>query len=461
MIKSTATELLPHVQVWTNCLITLQELLPQSSYNTWMTPIVPVGLDGKTLILQVPSMFFRDHIEENFLSQLGTALFKELGEDADLAYSVIVDQSIKGVNLKSQKNQKPAFNPFENRSQFGDYGGNLNLDYNFETFVQADCNKLAYAAGVKISEKPGTAGFNPLMVYGGVGLGKTHLVQAIGNQIRANYPEKRVVYVTTEQFISQFVEALRDDLAGQFMNFYMNIDVLIIDDIQFLTGKTQTQEQFFNIFNRLHQNNKQIIMTSDCAPKDLKGMHERLTTRFKWGLTADLQAPGFETRLAILKKKIEADGYEIEPEILEYLASTVDTNVRELIGVLISIMARNVMMERIDLDMVKQVIANVVMDVDEEINIGSITRMVSEYYMIPEEALKATSRKRDIVIPRQVAMYLSREFTHSSLKMIGDFFGGKDHTTVMHAVNNIKNQLANDVDLKQAIATLQKRLENR
>jgi chromosomal replication initiator protein len=468
-INEKASNLSPEA-VWQNCLGTLRELISEKNFNTWITPIQPLSIVGSTITIQVPSQYFYEQLEAFFLEPLGEALRKELGEDADMIYSVLVDkgnQQVKPItiNIPSQKGAKPNYgaslNPFHNvQSEFTNHDGNLNTDYTFETLVEADCNRLAVAAGIRISNMPGTNGFNPLMVYGGVGLGKTHLVQAIGNKIRELHPQKRVVYVTTEQFYSQFLDALKSDVIQQFVNFYMSVDALIVDDIQFLTGKSQTQELFFNVFNRLHQKNKQIILTSDCAPRDLKGMHERLTTRFKWGLTADLQLPGFETRLAILNRKLEADGYVIDPNIVEYLAMTIDTNVRELIGVLISVMARGAMSASIDMEMVKQVISNVVVDVDEELNIETITRIVSEYYKVPEDALKATTRKRDIVIPRQVAMYLAKDLTQSSLKLIGDFFGGKDHTTVMHAIKTVQEQLKLNEDLATAIAALQKRLQS-
>lgn len=449
-------------------------------FSKLFAPTEGVELNGVKLKIRVPSMYFTELIEDNFLPQVAEALHKELGPDADLEYEVMVDRgdqntgplgySLPANGIAPNSNPKPApksnakagLDPFSTqRMSIVGHDGNLSDQYTFDNFVEADCNKFAVAAGIRISTAPGTSGFNPLLIYGGVGLGKTHLVQAIGNRIKQLHPEKVVIYVTLEQFFHQFLDAIKNENVNALSNFYMGVDVLIVDDIQFLAGKDKTQEMFFNIFNRLHQYQKQIILTSDCPPKELKGMMERLLTRFKWGVTADLQAPGFETRLAILSKKLEKDGVAIPYEVLEYLASSIDTNIRELTGVLISLIARGTLSSNeIDLALAKQVIKSFVSEMpDVELNIETITKLVSEYYRIPEEVLKANSRKRDIVIPRQVAMYLTKELTRSSLQIIGNFFGGKDHTTVMHAIKQVQRQLAEDDDMRQAIDTLQRRLQ--
>jgi len=460
-----------HETVWDNCLLTLRTILSEKEFKTWITPIRPLDIEGSTITIEVPSQFFYEQLEANYLYPIGQALRKELGDDADMVYSVLVDkgnQNISPISITypSAKVGKPNFgqtiDPFRhhNVTNSNTHDGNLNEDYTFETFVVADCNKLAVSSGYRISEKPGHNKSNPFMVYGGVGFGKTHLIQAIGNRIKQLHPQKRVVYVTTEQFYSQFVDALKSDVMNQFSNFYMSVDTLILDDVQFLAGKNQTQDLFFNVFNRLHQLNKQIILTSDCAPKDLKGMHDRLTTRLKWGLTVDIELPQYETRVAILQKRIQADGFYIEPELIEYMARVIDTNVRELVGALFTVMARGTMSPVIDMELVKQVISSVVNQIHQELNIGTITKIVSEYYRVPEDALKTTTRKRDIVLPRQVAMYLAKELTPISLKLIGDFFGGKDHTTVMHAIKTIQQQVELNPELARSVADLMKRLQS-
>ena len=300
------------------------------------------------------------------------------------------------------------------------------------------------------------------MVYGGVGLGKTHLVQAIGNEIKNGPEDKFVLYVSSEKFVNQFMDGIKDGNIKSFTNFYMQVDVLIIDDIQFLAGKGRTQEMFFHIFNHLHQNKKQIIMTSDCAPKDLMGLEERLLSRFKWGLTADLQMPDFETRIAIIRKKMQSEGITIPNNVIEYLAYTVDTNVRELEGVMISLIAHaSLNRVEISLDLAKTIMKNIVKDIETEVSIEYIQKSCSEYYGIKVEELKAKTRKKEIVIARQVAMYFSKEFTNHSLKSIGYHFGGRDHSTVIHAVQSVNDLMETDTNFRNAIQEQKKQFKIR
>jgi len=298
------------------------------------------------------------------------------------------------------------------------------------------------------------------MLYGGVGLGKTHLVQAIGNEIKTNLADRFVLYVSSEKFTNQFIEALRNNKIQDFQNFYMQVDILIIDDVQFLAGKERTQEIFFHIFNHLHQAGKQIIMTSDCPPRDLKGLQERLLSRFKWGLTADLQQPDYETRVAIIQRKMQADGINIPENVIEYLAYSVDTNVRELEGVLISLIAHaSLSREELDLELAKQILKNIVHDIDTEVSIDYIQKTVSEYFKVDVDALKDKTRKKEIVIARQVAMYFSKEYTDHSLKAIGYHFGGRDHSTVIHAVQSVNDMMDTNNHFKSQIEALKKKLK--
>ena len=354
-----------HELIWKNCLEYIKERIPNQSFNTWFKPIKPLRSEGNILTIQVPSQFFYEWLEENYVHTLKDAIAKEMGANARLEYSVVMEDSkIENGNATSLKTSK-----VEDRNSVSSSTINpgfieelknancLNPTYSFESFIEGDCNRLGRSAGYAVAQKPGVTSFNPLMIYGGVGLGKTHLVQAIGNHIKANDPSKKIIYVASEKFTNQFIDSLRNNNVQSFISYFREVDILILDDVQFLRDKEKTQEIFFHIFNHLHQAGKQIIMTSDCAPRDLKGLQERLVSRFKWGLTADLQQPAFETRMAIIQQKIEEDGINIPPEVIEYIAYTVDTNIRELEGVVVSLIAHaSLMRVAIDLELAKKVL---------------------------------------------------------------------------------------------------------
>jgi len=461
--------------VWSNCLNYIGDNISEQSLKTWFAPIVPIKLDNNVLTIQVPSQFFYEWLEENYVGLLRQAIDRELGMEAKLEYSVIVDKgndqnqpfTIKLPTAKSGSPKRPngqpqnLNNPFDLRS-LGQIQrkSHLNPQYTFDTFIEGDCNRLARAAGFAIASKPGVTSFNPLMVYGGVGLGKTHLVQAIGNEIKGNLSDKFVLYVSSEYFTNQFIEAVKNNRIQDFTNFYLQIDILIIDDVQFLSGKEKTQEIFFHIFNHLHQSGRQIIMTSDRPPRDLKGLEERLLSRFKWGLTADLQLPDLETRIAIIQKKMQADGIDIPGNVIEYLAYSVDTNIRELEGVIISVMAHASLTKRdIDLELAKQILKDIVQDIDSEVGIDFIQKTVSEYFDVVLEDLKAKTRKKEIVIARQTAMYFSKEYTNHSLKSIGYHFGGRDHSTVIHSVQLIEREIKKNKRTKELISDLVRKIE--
>lgn len=464
--------------VWNNCLQFIQENIGQQSFNTWFAPIRPLKLEQKILTIQVPSQFFYEWLEEHYVHLLRKAIDQELGVDGRLEYSVIVDKgnesnqpyTIKLTGTKFNNNNNKHFNqqddyvsPFQLKSVDLLYqDSQLSPKNLFETFVEGDCNRLARSAGFAVSKKPGVTSFNPLMVYGGVGLGKTHLVQAIGNEIKREIQEKFVLYVSSEKFTNQFIDALKNNKVQEFSNFYLQVDVLIIDDVQFLAGKEKTQEIFFHIFNHLHQSGKQIVMTSDCPPRDLKGLQERLLSRFKWGLTADLQQPDFETRIAIIQKKIQDDGIFIPDDVVEYLAYSIDTNVRELEGVLISLIAHaSLVRQDINLELAKQTLKNIVHDIDAEVGIDYIQKTISEYFKITVEEIKGKTRKKEIVIPRQVSMYFSKIYTNHSLKVIGYHFGGRDHSTVIHAMHAVEDMIETDQNFKNSIEEIKKKLKMR
>jgi len=463
--------------VWNNCLYVIKDNIGEQSYKTWFDPIVPLMLKDNILTIQVPSQFFYEWLEEHYVSLLKRVIYQELGSEGRLEYSIIVDRGDhfnkpQTVNIPTKKvpqaisnsyQPENSFlkNPFDSKSIDRNFlNSQLNPSYNFDNYIEGDCNRLARSAGFAVANKPGTTSFNPLMVYGGVGLGKTHLVQAIGNHIKSNNPEKFVLYVSSEKFVNQFIESLKTNSVQDFANFYLLVDILIIDDVQFLSGKEKTQEMFFHIFNHLHQSGKQIVMTSDLPPRSLKGLEERLLSRFKWGLTADLQSPDFETRMAIIQKKMQSDGLDIPDNVVEYLAYSVDTNMRELEGVLTSLMAQSLLNRKeIDLELAKGALKHIIEDVETEVNLDFIQKTVAEYFEVTIESLKAKTRKKEIVTARQVAMYFAKEFTSHSLKSIGYHFGGRDHSTVIHSVQTVSDLIDTDKKFKASIQELQKKFK--
>lgn len=454
-----------HEIVWSNCLRIVRDNVGEQSFQTWFAPIRPLRLVDKTLTIQVPSQFFYEWLEEHYVYLLRKAIDTEIGRDGQLEYSVIVDNGNRqnhpvAINLPTGNNNKPAVSKEQNKKNakgnIKNYDGpfsfpnldylqidsQLNSKYSFETYIEGDCNRLARSAGYAIASNPGSTSFNPLMIYGGVGLGKTHLVQAIGNEIKKKLENKFVLYVSSEKFTSQFIEALKNNDVQKFTNLYLQVEVLIIDDIQFLAGKEKTQEIFFHIFNHLHQSGKQIIMTSDCPPRDLHGLTERLISRFKWGLTADIQIPDYETRVAIIHRKMQNDGMYIPDDVVEYVSYNVNTNVRELEGILVSLVAHASLNRKdIDLELTKQVLKHIVEDTEAEIGMDVIIKSVAKHFGISIDDLKSKSRKKEVVTARQVAMYLAKEHTQYSLKAIGYHFGGRDHATVIHAIKSIQDAL--------------------
>ncbi|AIZ64530.1 chromosomal replication initiation protein [Hymenobacter sp. DG25B] len=488
--------------VWANCLRIIRSSIGEQSFRTWFEPIVPIELQGNVLIIQVPSQFFYEWLEEHYVEELKRGIYQELGPEGRLEYSIVVDQGNSqnkprtvniptarkaaaptqaaspagslavGAMTASARNvaaaaaapaQQQLRNPFEAAKGIDrNYlHSQLNNTYSFENYIEGDCNRLARSAGLAVANKPGTTSFNPLMIYGGVGLGKTHLVQAIGNHIKASNSDKFVLYVSAEKFTNQFIESLRSNAVQDFANFYLLVDILILDDVQFLSGKDKTQEMFFHIFNHLHQAGRQIVMTSDRPPRDLVGLEDRLLSRFKWGLTADLQSPDFETRMAIIQNKMEQDGIDIPPQVVEYLAYSVDTNVRELEGVLISLIAQSSLNRReIDLEMAKQALRHIIEDVEAEVNLDFIQKTVAEFFSISVDLLKDKTRKKEVVTARQVAMYFAKEHTNHSLKSIGYHFGGRDHSTVIHSVQTVSDLIDSDKQFRGQIQDLRKKFTN-
>ncbi|MEC7858445.1 MAG: chromosomal replication initiator protein DnaA [Bacteroidota bacterium] len=439
---------------WENCLSLIKSKISIQSYITWFKPIQAIEFKNKILTLQVPSKFFYEWIEEHYLDLLNEVIMKVLGKEGKIEYQISEDEKIHSnknelVEIKTKEKKK--------KSKFD----NLNRKFNFKSFISGKCNSVAKAAGKRISKNPGDNPFNPLMIYGGVGLGKTHLLQSIGNKI-SNKSTLSVYYITSEKFASQFVDALKENKLKDFTNFYSNIECLIVDDIQFFKGKVKTQEVFFHIFNQLNLNRKQIILAADKSPVELDGLTNRLISRFKSGLTVELERPDYETRLDILNHKIKEEGINIEKEIVEFIAFQVDTNIRELEGVLISLLAHSTITKKsIDLELAKSVINKIVKDSKREIDIKYIQDIVSKYFQISVEEMKDKARKKEIVIARQVAMYFSKDFTNNSLKSIGFHFGGRDHSTVIHAVQSVNDMIDTDSIFRKSIKEINRRISIR
>ena len=466
---------------WNDCLAIIRQHVDEQNFNTWFKPILPLRNEDDVLTIQVPSQFFYEWLEEHYVPVLKKAIHEVLGASGRLEYSVIVDSGNQrnpplmvnypnGNGLKRNNVQQVSHHGnLEDYSPFSfkalnplTVNSRLNAMYTFDNFVEGDCNRLARSAGVAVAKKPGVTSFNPLMLYGGVGVGKTHLVQAIGNEIKKNLPSKIVLYVDQNDFTSQFLNALQNHKIQEFQNYYLQVDLLILDDVQFLASREKTQEMFFHIFNQLHQSGKQIIMTSDCAPRDLKGFQERLLSRFKWGLTADLQEPDFETKLAIIGNKMESDGIEIPTEVAEYLAYSVDTNLRDMEGVLNSLIFHATLLKKeIDLELAKEVLKNIVKEIQSDVSVDFIQKTVADYFKVDIELLKAKVKKREIVIPRQLAMYFCKRYTQLTLALIGENFGGRDHSTVIHALESVEDMMKTDPNFKNSVEELSKKLKLR
>jgi chromosomal replication initiator protein len=470
-----------HEHVWNNCLKVIKDNVPSISFRTWFEPIVPLKLDNDILTIQVPSPFFYEYLEEQYIDILRKVIKKELGPEAKLEYNVVMQNN--SYNSKPYTVKFPAKNTREIRNtpvsvpldtsentiknpfvipglKKLDIDPRLNPENSFDNFIEGECNRLARSAGFAVSKNPGGTAFNPLLIYGESGLGKTHLAQAIGIEVKELFPEKTVLYVNANKFQTQFVDAIRNNNKNDFLHFYQMIDVLIIDDVHEFAGKEKTQDTFFHIFNHLHQSGKQLILTSDKPPVELQGMESRLLSRFKWGLSADLQAPDFETRMAILKKKTYNDGIELPEEVLEYISTHISDNIRELEGALISLLAQSTLNKKeITLDLTKEMIDKLIKSTKREISIDYIQKVVCNYYNIGLEQLQSKTRKREIVQARQVAMFFSKTLTKSSLATIGSQIGGKDHATVLHACKTVNNLIETDKRFRLQVDEIEKKLK--
>ncbi|MFD2823906.1 chromosomal replication initiator protein DnaA [Lacinutrix iliipiscaria] len=466
--------------VWNNCLDFIKDNIQPQAYKTWFEPIIAVKLAENALSIQVPSKFFYEWLEEHYVKILKVALTKELGETAKLVYIIKMEntygnkqpftEKIPSSNRSAVKSQEVDIplnnkNP-ELRNPFIIPGirnvkieSQLNPNYSFENFLEGDSNRLARSAGLAVASKPGGTSFNPLLIFGGVGLGKTHLAHAIGVDIKDKYPEKTVLYISAEKFTQQYIDSVKKNNRNDFIHFYQIIDILIIDDVQFLSGKTGTQDVFFHIFNHLHQNGKQVILTSDKAPVDMQDIEQRLLSRFKWGLSAELQSPDFETRVSILKNKLYRDGVELPNDIIEYVAKHIKTNIRELEGAIISLIAQSSFNKKeVTIELAKQVVEKFVKNTKREVSIDYIQKIVSDYFQMDVDTLQSKTRKRHIVQARQLAMFFAKKFTKASLASIGSQIGKRDHATVLHACKTVDNLSSTDKQFRKYVEDLTKKL---
>ncbi|KPM33694.1 Chromosomal replication initiator protein DnaA [Croceitalea dokdonensis DOKDO 023] len=468
------------ISVWNNCLTFIEDNIQPQAFKTWFLPIQPVRLQDNALSIQVPSKFFYEWLEEHYVKLLKVALRRELGSNAKLVYIIKMEnkygnnepftEKIPSSNRATMAPQEldvpiTSKNP-ELKNPFVIPGirnikieSQLNPNYNFENFLEGDSNRLARSAGMAVANKPGGTSFNPLLVFGGVGLGKTHLAHAIGVEIKDKYPERTVLYISAEKFTQQYIESVKKNTRNDFIHFYQLIDVLIIDDVQFLSGKSGTQDVFFHIFNHLHQNGKQVILTSDKAPVDMQDIEQRLLSRFKWGLSAELHTPDFETRISILKNKLYRDGVEMPEEIIEHVARHIKTNIRELEGAIISLIAQSSFNKKeVTLELAQQVVEKFVKNTKREVSIDYIQKVVSDYFEMDVATLQSKTRKRHIVQARQLAMFFAKKFTKASLASIGSQIGKRDHATVLHACKTVDNLAETDKQFRKYIEDLTKKL---
>ena len=460
-----------HIAVWKNCLQIIGNNIDQQKFDTWFKPIVPVSLEGSKLTVQVPSDFFRDYIEGAFMDLLKVTLRRAIGADAQLFYLVQPVRNGGVMTLPASHGSVPTNNPVSvptyqpagNPSPFV-YPGvqrlkinpRLNPVYCFGNLVEGECNKMGVNAGESISLSPGKTPFNPLFLFGGPGLGKTHIAQAIGIDIKERFPETVVLYVTGNEFKTQYMDAVKGNRIVDFLAFYQRIDVLIVDDIQDMVGQG-TQNSFFNVFNHLHQNGKQLIFTSDRAPVDLQNFEERLLSRFKWGLSVELSRPDYETRLHMLRARAQREGVDVSEDVLSFLASRVKSNFRELEGTLISLVAHATLGHRdITIELAESITGKIVSETSSDVSIDLILNTVCEYFNITRDMMLSKSRKRQIVQARQIAMYECRNLIQNcSLSTIGSELGGKDHATVLHACNTVQDLMSTDKLFRQWVEDIE------
>ncbi len=449
-------------KLWDDTLAHLELNLSPQCFSTWIKPLKLVKIEQDMVYLEVPNRFVLDWVKDNY-SKLIQKILSELSA-VTYRLQFTVDSNAQKNLPKRPTNEETIASPaivkekINNNSYSADI--NLNRKYTFDEFVAGSSNQFAYAAAMAVANNPATT-YNPLFIYGGVGLGKTHLVNAIGNAILKKSPHMRICYYTSEKFMNELINSLRYNRMDEFRNKFRSMDVILIDDIQFIAGKERTQEEFFHTFNALYESHKQIIVTSDKFPKDIPGLEERLRSRFEWGLIADIQPPDVETKLAILKMKAEQNSIRLPEDVALFLANSICNNVRELEGYLIRIGAyASLTAIPISLEMARDVLKDILVERNKELSVEEIIKRVSVHFNIKISDIKSAKRLKAVVLPRQIAMYISRQLTPSSYPEIGDRFGGKDHSTIIHAIRKIEKLMIEDFQLRTTIENLKKELTN-
>jgi len=437
-------------ELWNKTLEIVKEELKPHAYNSWFSQTRVVKFDGNELVISAPGDFCKDWLEKHYTGLIKDILKRTLGLDDNLIIKFkAADQKFSAPSAPSAKKKIIKSKPFLKDTSFI-----LNPKYTFDDFVVGNGNRFANAACLAVAQSPAKA-YNPLFIYGGVGLGKTHLIQAIGNYITRQDNKTKVLYISSEKFTNELINSIRDDRTVSFRDRYRSVDILLIDDIQFLAGKERTQEEFFHTFNTLYESNKQIVITSDRPPKDITTLEERLISRFEWGLTTDIQAPDYETRIAILRKKAQSENLNVPTEVIDFIAGKILSNIRQLEGALTKLTAYSTLTKNeLSVSLTQEILKDIIPLENKKVSIGQIQKGVSNYYNIKFTSLLSKKRTKDIVLARQVAVYLSRELTDMSLTSIGGAFGGKDHTTIIHSYNKIKNKIKKDKNFKGIINNL-------
>ena len=451
-----------HAQVWNDCLHTIRQRVDQQSFATWFEPIRPLALQDNELTIQVPHRLFYEWLEEHYLDVLKSSLTSALGMSGRLQYRINPERSAPPTLSGPQSTPSPAAPP---RNIFAIPGvtrprieSNVNPEQIFDNFIQGDCNSLARNAAKAVADNPTETAFNPLVIHGPTGLGKTHLLNAVGNYIQGKFVDKAVLYVSTNTFTNQLVNSIGSNATTELMNFYQNVDVLLVDDIHNLVGRKKTQDVFFNLFNVLRQQNKAVILTSDVPIKQLD-IEERLRSRFQWGLSADLTTPALETRMAILASKANSRNVQLDPTVMEFICTHIRSNIRQLESVLTNLSIRaGVNPEGINIDLAREVMENFVSELDREITPEIIRRTVAEHYGVELANLESKTRKRPVVLARQISMFLMKEHTTNSLKAIGRMFGGRDHSTVLYSINTVKDLMSTSDEVRGALEELERKI---
>lgn len=441
--------------LWNAALANIEKKISKPSFDTWLKSTKAHSLQGNLLVITAPNEFARDWLEERYSQLIAGILYEITGEELSVKFIIPQNQKEEDPDLLL-----PAKKAKREEDQHDFPQNILNPKYLFDTFVIGSGNRFAHAASLAVAEAPAKA-YNPLFIYGGVGLGKTHLMHAIGHYVLEHKPNAKVVYLSSEKFTNEFINSIRDNKAVEFRNKYRNVDVLLIDDIQFLAGKESTQEEFFHTFNTLHEESKQIVISSDRPPREIPTLEDRLRSRFEWGLITDITPPDLETRIAILRKKAKAEGLDIPNEVMLYIANQIDTNIRELEGALIRVVAYSSLINKdINADLASEALKDIIPSSKPKvITILDIQRTVGEHFSVKLEDFKAKKRTKSVAFPRQIAMYLSRELTDYSLPKIGEEFGGRDHTTVIHAHEKISKLLQSDLQLQKQMKELNELLK--